>query len=144
MKRFQLTSSLFQGSVLFGYNDEGWLTFLKNDAEFTDKQHAWLFSEGRFPARIELVAALVSKIRGTLSELAPDISFDAFWELYDKKINRKRTEPLYKKLPEEEMLKAINAVKPYQKYCQRINRGIADPEKYIRYAYYETDWTKQR
>lgn len=144
MRKFILTSNLFEGSVMFGYNTDGWLTFLNNEAVFNDVQHGWLFSEQRFPKRIEQIDALVATIKGTIKELPPDLSFPVFWDTYDKKINKARVEPLYKKLSDANKMIAIISIKPYQKYCERANRGIADPEKYIRNKYYETDWTKQR
>ena len=146
MKRYSLTSHLFEGSVIFGFNEQGWLVFYKNEAEFTAEQQDWLFEikdgMSRFPVHLFKIQSLASVIKGELKELPPDLSFEVFWDAYDKKVHRKRAEPIYKKLSEADRLKAITEIKPYQKACQRTNRGIADPEKYLRSAYYETDWSK--
>ncbi len=144
MRKFILTSQYFEGSVTFGFSDDGWLTLLHNEAVFNDKQHSWLFEDHRFPKRIERVELLTKLIKGVLTEVPPDIGFDVFWSTYDKKINKKRAEPLYNKLSDADKMKAITTIKPYQKYCERVKRGIADPEKYLRDLYFETDWTKQR
>ncbi len=142
MKRYILTSDHFAGSVMFGYSEEGWLTYLNNEAVFNDNQHAWLFEEKRFPKRIESIAALAAVVKGELKELPPDISIESFWNAFDNKINLKRVKPLYEKLGDDEKLKAIMAIKPYHKYCLRNGIAVCNPEKYIRSSYWENDWAR--
>ncbi|WAC40559.1 hypothetical protein [Pedobacter sp. SL55] len=142
MKKYMLTSVLFTGTVVFVYNAEGWLVGFDNSAEFSDDQHLWLIKN--LPLKLGVIEPWSKKIKGTLKEVPMDLSFDVFWETYGKKINRLRTEPLYKKLDDTAKALAIMRVKPYQTYCKNNNRGIADPEKYLRNGYYDTDWSKER
>ncbi|WP_157960878.1 hypothetical protein [Nubsella zeaxanthinifaciens] len=142
MKKYMLTSVLFTGTVMFVYNAEGWLVGLDNSAEFSDAQHNWLLN--KLPKRLEEIEPWSAQIKGALKEIPMDLSFDVFWDAYGRKVNRIRTEPLYKKLSDTDKARAIMQIKPYFTYCRANNRGIADPEKYIRNAYYETDWRRER
>ncbi len=138
MKKIILTSPNFTGNVVFAYNEQGILVIYHNESDMDEKALRWLLKY--LPNDVEGLKALSSKITGRLEEVPADVSFDAFWNLYDKKVNRKRSEPMFKKLTDEEKLQCVVAVKPYKRYCSNNGRGIADPEKYINQRYFETDW----
>lgn len=143
MRKFVLTSSLFAGSVTFGFNESGWLVLLNNEAEFNDVQYKWLFEDHRFPKRIEAVTVLASLIKGKLEEVPPDISFDAFWNAYGRKVNRKRCEGLYKKMSDAQRLKCVLSIQPYLSYLARVKwRNQADPDTYLRQEMYDSDWNR--
>lgn len=145
MKKYILASDYFTGSVIFGFNLAGWLVYFSNDAEFTeDRQYSWLFDLERFPIRIEQIAKLASKVKGTLKEVPADLSFDTFWDKYDKKINRKRCEPMWKKLSEANKMQAIMNIKPYDAYLGRTGIGKAHAENYLSKEYYLVDWNKEK
>lgn len=142
MRKFILTSHLFTGSITFGFNSVGWLTYFNNEFDFEDKQHSWLLAN--LPRHIEQIEAYAGRIKGKLEEVPPDLSFDSFWNAYGKKINRKRAELLYKKMDEPQRLKCILSIKPYLSYLSRVKwRTQADPDTYLRNENYETDWNKQ-
>ena len=142
MKKYILTSPLFQGSVEFGFSDEGFLVFYHNDSYMNAQQQMWLLN--KVPRTIELVTPLAQEIKGKLEEIPEDLSFDAFWVKYDKKINRKRCEPLWKKLKDAERLQVLRNIEPYKAYLKRSGwRGQADPEKYLRDRYFETNWNSE-
>lgn len=145
MKKYILTSDYFIGSVTFGFNTANWLTFFSNDAEFKeDRQYKWLFDVERFPIRLEQIADLAKKIKGTLKEVPADLSFDTFWDKYEKKINRKRAEPMWNKLSDAERMQAIMNIKPYDCYLQRTGIGKAHPENYLKKEYYSVDWKREK
>lgn len=146
MIKYILTSEMFQGAVTFGFNEFGWLIYFNNDADFTDVQHAWLFdsTKDNFPKHINVVQQLTAKIKGKLTEVPPDVSFDAFWDAYANKKNRKRSEGLWNKLNEPQRLKCILSVKPYLSYLGRVKwRNQADPDTYLRNEQFDTDWNRQ-
>lgn len=146
MRKFVLTSQMFTGSVTFGFNEDGWLNYFNNEADFDNTQHGWLLNieKNVFPRHVSQIEALAKVIKGRLEEVPPDLSFDAFWDAYGKKINRKRAELLYKKMSEPQRLKCILSIKPYQNYLGRVKwRTQADPDTYLRNENYETDWNKQ-
>lgn len=139
MTKYIFTSERFTGSVVFGYDDEfNVLTYYKVEAEMNDKQLSYLLSN--LPFHKVNIAGFAKAVKGVLQEEPADISFDAFWDAYDKKVNRKRAEPIYKKLADQERLMAIVAIKAYKKYCGQSGRAIADPEKFLRDRYFDTDW----
>lgn len=144
MKKYILTSPKFTGTVVFGYSpDTDFLKLYHNESEMSDQQQVWLLQH--LPYSLAEVVSLAKKISGTLEEIPQDISFDVFWELYGRKVNLKRCKPLFDGLSDENKLLAITRIKPYFKYCERTGfRGKADPDKFLRNQYFETDWTKER
>jgi len=142
MKKYSLTSSYFSGAVVFGYSDEGHLVLYSNGGEMTSQQHDWLLTN--LPMHITHVDELAKVVKGKLEEMPSDLSFNCFWETYGKKINRKRTEPLYIKLDDVEKYRAIAGIVPYKNYLKRSGwRGQVDPEKYLRDRYFETNWNAE-
>ena len=139
MKKYILTSPKFTGQVIFGYDENGHLVFYHN--EIPDKV-VIVWMKRYLPLDEAALADFKTKIRATIVEVPEDLSFDRFWNFYDKKINRKRAEPLFEKLNAAEKIQAIVRVKAYKDYCYYTHRGIADPEKYLRVRFFDTDWEK--
>lgn len=143
MKKYTLTSPKFDGQILFGYNDSRVLVYFNNETTMTFDQHAWVLK--KLPLGEDEIDPLSKKINGVLAEVPEDISFDRFWDDYGKKINLKRCKPLWAKLTEGEAMTAILRIPAYKAYLKRTNfRNTADPEKYLRDRYFETDWNKER
>lgn len=143
MKKYILTSPMFTGSVTFGYNDDGFLVLYQNETEMNPTQHSWLLANN--PVNGQYLEQLAKRIKGQLKEVPADLSFDTFWDKYDKKINRKRCEPMWKKLSDAEKLQALTNIKPYERYLERSGfRGKADPENYLKKEYYAVDWAKEK
>lgn len=144
MRKYILTSHLFEGSVTFGFNEDGYLVYLNNEADFNTTQFDWFLSPDKFPRHIDHVQRLAAVIKGKLEEAPPDVSFDAFWDAYANKKNRKRSEGLWKKMSDSQRLKCVLSVKPYLNYLARVKwRNQADPDTFLRNEQYETDWNKQ-
>ena len=139
MKKYILTSPKFKGQVTYGYNDDGDIIFYNN--EIADPVVVkWM---KRFmPIDSAELERFRAKVHATITEVPEDLTFDRFWNQYDKKINRKRAEPLFEKLNDAEKMQTIMRIKAYQEYCQCKHRGIADPEKYLRDRFFETEWMK--
>src|ERR1700748_1607572 len=97
MKKYILTSPKFQGQVTYGYNDDGDIVFYNN--EILDAVVVkWM---KRFmPIDAAELERFRDKVSATIVEVPEDLSFERFWAVYDKKINRKRAEPLFDKLSE--------------------------------------------
>ncbi|QNK63964.1 hypothetical protein H7F33_05585 [Pedobacter sp. PAMC26386] len=144
MKKYVLTSQNLTGSVIFGYDDAGLLVFYDaTPAMITEKQLLAVLKN--LPREAQDLQALADKTKCTLELLPEDLSFEVFWNKYDKKINRKRCEPLYKKLDDTEKTACIRNIKPYEDYLYRTNfRGKADPDNYIKKEYYAVDWKRER
>ncbi|GGH02887.1 hypothetical protein [Pedobacter zeae] len=139
MTKYIMTSEKFTGTVTFGYDDEfGLLEAYDVQAEMSEAQRKFMLQY--MPFHKNEIKGFITRIKGNMEEVLADTSFDAFWEAYDHKVNRKRTLPLYNKLDPDEKLLAIIRVKHYKKYCSRMTRKTVDPERYLKDRYFETDW----
>jgi len=141
MQKFILKSPKFEGQVTFGYDHNGDLIFYHNEIP-DEKVIKWI--NKYTPINRENLEAFKQKVQATITEVPEDLSFDRFWNTYEKKHNRKRAEPLFEKLNDADKMQAIMRVKAYFEYCWKTKRGIADPEKYLRERYFETDWYRMR
>lgn len=141
MKKYILTSPKFQGSVTFGYDDHDNLVFYFNES---DNLPAVQWLKMHLPVNEVELQNLKTKIEGTIKEVPSDLSFDFFWDSYDKKINRKRSEGIWKKLTDAVKMKAIMNIKPYDAYLQRTGIAKAHADNYISREYYLVDWPKER
>lgn len=142
MRKYILTSPRFTGHVTFGYDDADNLIFYHNETE-EEAVINWL--KRNLPVNDAELSQLQTKIKGTIKEVPEDLSFDTFWDKYDKKINRKRCEPMWKKLSDAERMQAITNIKPYELYLERTGfRGKADPENYLKKEHYAVDWKREK
>lgn len=140
MVKYVLTSGSFKGNAVFGFS-EGFLVYFDNQAEMNPEQTRWLLTN--FPFTVKNLEAIQSKIKGKLELIPPDISFDAFWDIYSKKVNRKRCEPLWGKLTEADRIECIMSIKPYDSYLRRMgNRAKLDPENYLKREAFRNPWNQ--
>lgn len=143
MRKFILSSSKFSGHIELIYKPSEH-DFVLDSINF---QHAQLTIQQRnyfktsCPVLLRLLRQFVEELHFTCVEQEILITFDAFWDSYKKKINRKRCEPLWAKLSAAERLAALNGIQAYERYLQRESwRTKADPEKYLRDRYWENEW----
>lgn len=142
MKHYILTSPKFAGSIEYKYCDEGYLTWFSYQATMSSKQREYALT--KMPLTINGFQDLIGN-SDTLKveEILLDFSFDAFWESYANKINRKRCEPIYNKLTNEKKLQCIKSIASYKRYLRKTNfRNEVDPENYLKREMYLNDWNK--
>ncbi|MBC7399825.1 MAG: hypothetical protein H7289_07745 [Mucilaginibacter sp.] len=144
MKKYSLTSQNLTGSVVFGYDDNGFLMLYDaTPAELNEKQIIAILKN--LPRSESELHIIVEKTKCKLELLPEDFTFDTFWDAYKKKINLKRTKPLYEALSDVDKQRAIKSIKPYEDYLTRTKfRGKADADTFLRNRYFETDWSKER
>lgn len=142
MKKYVLTSPSFAGSVELGYDFNGHLVFYSYAAEMSEKQLQWFLP--RLPKNEVELNGLKAVVKGELKEVPADLSFDAFWDKYDKKINRKRCEPIWKKLTDAQKMQALMNVPAYDSYLQRTGIGKAHPDNYLTREYFSVDWRREK
>lgn len=114
MKCYLLTSKLFDGEIEFIFDDDGSLCSYDNRANLNQEQKIWLLN--KLPRSIEqLKGVLGSSQSAKLTEVKKEVSFDAFWDLYDdkKSSSRKRTLAKWDKLKKSDKIKAFNYVPFY-------------------------------
>jgi hypothetical protein len=141
MRRFLVTSPKYTGEAELVFDTNGRL--VRVDVANTDMNtimvgtfKAWV------PADIILVEEKFAGSQATIVEADFLVTFEMFWNKYDKKINRKRCEPLWAKLSKVDQVKAFYGIDAYLKHLTRREswRTKADPEKYIRDRYWENEW----
>lgn len=141
MKKIIATAEGLDGEVHFVYDDNGMLLTLDfAHAELDEKQRNWFLE--RTPV---LYSNNLPHAFGTnkLTFVSADyrISFDMFWEKYNKKFNKKRCEPLWNKLTKTKQVKAYYGISSYDKHLIKNPwKTKADPETYLRKEYWENDW----
>lgn len=141
MVKYIMKSPSFAGNVVFGYQDE-FCVFFHNESDMNAVQKQWIWDH--FPRNLEALKGLVKVIKGTISLVPPNTEFDDFWDVYKKKVNRKRCEPLWEKLSESKKVEAIMAVAAYDGYLKRTGRAKLDPENYLRNESWENNWNALR
>lgn len=74
-------------------------------------------------------------------EVPLEVTFEMFWNMYGKKINRIRAVKLWDKLSTAERMNAILGISKYNNYLQRESwRSKADPETYLSGKYWENEY----
>jgi hypothetical protein len=137
-----LISSKFDGEIELRYDERGLLDKFEYRAKMTDEMVRSFYNS--FPVSRSALTDMVAQSKTLRTKEVPlDTSFGAFWERYDRKINKKRCEPLYEKLSESERIPCIMAIKQYDFFLGRFpTRAKMDPENWLKKAGWETDWSK--
>ena len=113
-KTYSLTSSAFQGEVLFEFKNDLLVKFDMSNAELNDKQHSTLAQN--LPRTLVEVQAWIKKSHNAVfTEIVQTVTFDMFWQRYDDKLNssKKKTEVKWNKMPLSEQLKAFRFIGRY-------------------------------
>lgn len=149
MRKFSITSQEFEGEIFVEYNEFGVLDYF--DARLTK------FNGAAIGALLNKLPKDISKnpkktLQDFLDSLTKKVhmaecsaTFDAFWEAYGKKINKKRTEKLWNKLSEKNKLAAIRSIAQYDRFLKykEPGRAKADPETYLRNEMFFNEWNKR-
>lgn len=135
-------SPLFQGDVEVVYNKNKELESISFEvAELSELQKS--FFKNKVALKFTTIEDFAKqfgegKFTCVLGHMA--ITFDMFWDEYQKKINKDRCVKLWKKLTEAEMFDAYRCVKKYKSFCNKTGRFVADPETYLAKRYFESEW----
>jgi hypothetical protein len=140
MRRFLITSQKYTGEADVLYDTEGRL--VKIDLMGTDMTPGMVQGlKAKIPVLVESLAEAFRDSAATIVETTYEVTFEMFWKAYDKKINKKRCEPIWAKLNTAERVRAYEGVKDYDKYLKKDTwRPKADPEKYLKDRYWENEW----
>lgn len=141
MKRFLITNPKFNGTAEIIYNSAGLLIIIDLANCVMDKIQIAYFKK--------LVPTIMDDLLNNnpfsvdtliiASELV--VTFEMFWNAYQKKINRKRAEVLWVKLSKMEQVQAYSAVNAYLKFLQKTPwRSKADPDTYLRDKFFHNEY----
>lgn len=122
-------------SVVFEFDLNGFLIMFKLTGNFNDQQHRWLLIN--IPTRQEMIKHFDGKLF-RVKEVPIDLSFDAFWKAYNYKVGKKvMAENLWKRMSEEERIKAMTYIARYDQEIRQSGVQKAYPTTYLNQKYYE-------
>ncbi|MBS1740707.1 MAG: hypothetical protein JST88_09220 [Bacteroidetes bacterium] len=141
MKRFIVTSPSFAGEVYIIYGGDDVLLCLDfRNAQLTLKQADYLRAYTPVQFGTGFVEAF-GEANLTFVHEAYVITFEEFWQRYDRKVNRVRATQLWSRLSKADQAKAWAGLATYDRYLAANPwRTKADPEKYLRAKYWENEW----
>jgi hypothetical protein len=140
MRRFLITSPSFTGEAELVYNTNETLIWIDMSKTNMAANLVTAF-KNKVPANVQQLAAAFADTMATVVEADYEVSFEMLWLKYDKKINRKRCEPLWNKLSKTEQVRAFNGIDAYNKFLKREGwRSKADPETYLRNQYWLNEY----
>ncbi len=85
---------------------------------------------------------LKQKVKGKIELIPADLSFDAFWNAYDKKVSKKRCQSVWAKMSDAKRMACLMNISSYDSFLKRSTRGKLDPENYLKREAYETNWNQ--
>lgn len=140
MRRFLITSPAYNGDAELHYDLTGRL--VRIDVTHTDMPISIIPAfKTKVPAFIDGLQEAFTGTKATIVEADFEVTFEMFWNIYKKKINRSRALRLWDKLSKVEQVKAYYGVNDYDKYLKKEKwRSKADPETYLRNMMWENEW----
>jgi len=140
MRRFIITSELYNGHAEAIYKDNGMLCNI--DLSGCDFNQAFTNSfKGKVPAHVGDIETAFDLTKVTVIEADFEVTYEMFWKAYNKKINNKRCIALWQKLSKTKQVKAYYGIVAYNKYLSKETwRSKADPETYLRNEMWENEW----
>jgi len=145
MNNYHLTiTTKTQGQlvVLTKYSEFGELVFVEIrelNARVGHVALAWIY--GQIPHEESGIDELKKQPRVKVQLISTDLSFAAFWNLYDyKKGNRKRAENTWSKLDDATRIVALKKVKEYNFDMTKVSHGKVFPERWLAQERWENDY----
>ncbi len=118
---------------LFKYDLNGLLKewVLDEEGELSEEQIRWLFHPARFPYHESTIKHFEAVKNIEVLKGEPDISFDAFWRLYNLKVGKLETGKAWKRLSKADKLTAIKQLAAYNGYLKRSRKEKVYPATYL-------------
>lgn len=140
MQLFKITNPSYKGEIEVTYNGN-LIKFDFSNAQELAPETISAFKRSIPPTIAEFMKGTWCSAATTIIEADYEVSFLMFWNAYDKKINRKRAEIVFDHLPKSKKIKALLAVKAYDKFLKKESwRPKADPETYLRNEMWENEY----
>lgn len=132
-RKYLVKFTRFNASALFEYNAHGFLVLYELvPGEFQDPQYGYL--KKAFPKTLEqmqnMISAKLPNVR--ITEVQPDLSFDAFYNLYNYKVGkRSRAMNNWERMSDTEKAKAIAYIPVYMRRISETGYNKKYPEFYL-------------
>lgn len=132
----QLTTYRAKGNeiglvFLFKYDLNGNLREFKlEEGNLNGEQMKWLFSGAHFPADESIMRSIWMvnphyKKVFKVDKFIADISFEAFWKIWNLKVKKEASEKAWNKLKESEIIKCFLNHKPYEMHLSKTGQAKA-------------------
>ena len=138
MTKYILTSKKFTGQIYLSFNSRGTISCIDMVNADLDQHNTAHFLRTVPLLESGLVTAFSSDVTVVQDDFK--VSFEDFWNAYDKKMNRKRCVPLWDKMTLVNRVKAFYGVREYDKYLKKHDRIKCDPERYLKDEMFENEW----
>lgn len=138
MRKFLVSSKKYSGTVEVVYNQDVLQSLDFGTAELTAAQRSAFMSllQVRFDAFVDAM----QKAGAVVVEDEYEVTFEQYWRQVRKKVNRARSQAVWDKLSKTNKVLALTSLPLYYKYLDRTGRYEADPDRYLKDKYYETNW----
>jgi hypothetical protein len=142
MKKYIITSPKFTGHVDVLYGLDAKLLQIDFSKSDLSEQQIIYFKE-KLPVFYSenFLSSFGTKNLLQVIEEGYRVSFEEFWERYDKKINKLRTQAAWNKLSEADQANAFFKLPNYERHLA-LNTWLnkLDPENYIKKRAWENQW----
>ena len=127
MITYSLTSSAFEGEVIFDFDDNGLLVrYDASGANLTEGQQVFLLR--RLPRELaQIKTFLENSPTARFTPIEQEVSFDMFWNRYNEKVrsSKKKAMKIWSRLSRADQIKAYRYIARYE---QSLYQGT--PKKY--------------
>lgn len=122
----------------FKYNLDGLMTSFKIlDEPLNEQMQVWLFHPKRFPYNENMMKSFKAIKNLEVIVGVPDLSFDAFYNLYSNKVGRLEAERAWNRMSKSDQIKAIKQIAAYDGYLKRKHIAKANPATYLNKRRYD-------
>jgi len=122
MKTYSLTSTAFEGEVLFVFNEHDLLmSFDQSKATLNEAQQVFLLR--KLPRDlVDIKQFLELSPNATFTEVKQEVTFEMFWNRYDEKVrsSKKKAARVWQKMTKTDQVKAYSFI---TKYFMNIRQG---------------------
>ena len=127
-------SKKFSGHLIFEYDDNQQLILYQNCTDMSEKNLNYMFA--KFPFTRDALFQISPNLK---IEEVIDITFNNFWNTYDKKINKKRCQELWERISASDKQVCLSKINKYKSFCKANNRIAKDPDTYLRNRSWEDE-----
>lgn len=141
--KYILTSTTFEGSIIYGYDYNGLLSYFEVSAVLSREQYEAVLKNLQYALQEETFRSWAAKYKYKIAMLPPDLSFDAFYLPYPVKRNKYDAKKMWELYPDDERQRILVNLRAYLRYCARNANWYNPlyPDTYLR-KHTKDEWDK--
>lgn len=141
MRKFQLTNSKLSGAISIVYDEHGILQMIDYTGSGASFEQVSYLTH-KMPILFDSLETFCKTANIDAVECGYEVSFEMFWNEYAYKVERKRTEQLWKAMSKVKQVKAYLSIAGYKRFLKRKKIEQKYPDTYLRSEAFETEWDK--